>query len=139
MPKGSKKKKSNPYKIDTGQKSSDIIPLKRSDTGDDKASVILRHYVKSFECFSKWSADELKAFSRFVEKMNSRTKTQITTDTKFCHAHKGKQKRLPATLSPEQKVFSLDVSGAGRAHGVFSVDGKFFLVWLDRKGQILGH
>lgn len=139
MPKGSKKKQSSPYRIDTGELSSDIIPAKKPVIGDEKASVILRHYVKNFECFSKWSPDELKAFSRFVEKMNSRTQAQITIDTKFCHAHKGTQKRLPSTLSPEQKVFSLDVTGAGRAHGVFSVDGKFFLVWLDRKGQILGH
>lgn len=138
MQKGSAKQKSKHYKIETGEPNSDVVPQQRSTIQDEKASVVLRHFDKKFECFSSWSPQDLKALSRFVEKMNSKTQAQVTTDIRFCHAHKGKQRTLPKSLSPEQKVFSLDVTGAGRAHGVFS-DGKFFLVWLDRKGKILGH
>tara|TARA_R100000789_G_scaffold99285_2_gene105379 strand:+ start:435 stop:851 length:417 start_codon:yes stop_codon:yes gene_type:complete len=138
MPKGLKNQKFKPYKIETGEPSSDVVPQQRSKIHDEKASVVLRHFDKQFECFSSWPPQDLKALSRFVDKMNTRTQAQVTVDTKFCHAHKGKQRTLPKSLSPEQKVFSLDVTGAGRAHGVFS-DGKFFLVWLDRKGKILGH
>jgi hypothetical protein len=138
MPKGSKKQTSKPFKIDTGEPVSDIVPAQKSKLHDEKASVVLRHFDKKFECFSAWPSNDLKAFTRFVDKMNGRTSSQVTIDTGFCHAHKGMQKTLPKSLSPEQKVFSLDVTGAGRAHGVFS-DGKFFLVWLDRKGKILDH
>lgn len=138
MPKGSTKQKSKRYKIETGESISDVVPPQSSALHDEKASVVLRHFDKKFECFSSWSSQDLKSFSRFIEKMNSRTQSQVTIDTDFCHSHKGKQKTLPNSLSPELKVFSLDVTGAGRAHGVFS-DNKFFLVWLDRKGKILGH
>ena len=41
-------------------------------------------------------------------------------------------------LNCYQKVWSLDVTGAGRAHGFFSND-TFYLVWLDREGKVLGH
>ncbi|WP_298938432.1 hypothetical protein [uncultured Ruegeria sp.] len=138
MPAGSTKRKSKPFKIETGEPNIDVVPPSKQKLHDEKASVVLRHFDKKFECFSSWPARDLKSFTRFIEKMNSKTQAQVTTDTDFCHSHKGKQKALPKSLSPEQKVFSLDVTGAGRAHGVFS-DGKFFLVWLDRKGKILGH
>jgi hypothetical protein len=138
MPKGWTKQKSKLYKIETAEPDSDVVPQPRSKINDEKASVVLRHFDKKFECFSSWSPLDLKALSRFVEKMNSKTQAQVTVDTKFCHSHKGEQRTLPKSLSPEQKVFSLDVTGAGRAHGIFS-DGKFFLVWLDRRGRILGH
>jgi hypothetical protein len=61
----------------------------------------------------------------------------VTSDLDFCHAHKGVRKRLPKSVSPDHKMYSLDVTGPGRAHGFFSY-GKFYLVWLDRKGDILG-
>lgn len=138
MPKGSRKRKSKPFKIETGESDIDIVPAPRSALHDQNATVVLRHFDKKFECFSEWPPRDLKFFTRFIEKMNGKTQAQVTIDTDFCHSHKGKKKPLPKSLSPELKVFSLDVTGAGRAHGVFS-DGKFFLVWLDRKGKILGH
>lgn len=138
MPAGSKSRKSNPYKIKTGEPDVDVVPRQSAKLHDEKASVVLRHFDKKFECFSSWPPTDLKSFTRFIDKMNSKTQAQVTIDTDFCHSHKGKQKTLPQSLSPEQKIYSLDVTGAGRAHGVFS-DGKFFLVWLDRKGKILGH
>jgi len=138
MPKGSKKRKSNRYRIETGQSDHPVIPPSSNRAADEKASVLLRYFDKKFECFSSWPPQDLKAFSRFIDKMNSRTQAQVTADIDFCHSHKGSQKSLPNSLSPEMKVFSLDVTGAGRAHGVFS-EGHFYLVWLDRKGDILGH
>ena len=70
--------------------------------------------------------------------MASKSEAQITSVTKTCHAHKGQKKKPPAGVSPEVKMYSLDVGPKGRVHGFF-MSGKFFLVWLDREGSVLGH
>lgn len=70
--------------------------------------------------------------------MGTKTEAQITSVTKTCHAHKGKQKALPSSVSPDVKMYSLDVGPKQRVHGFFFL-GRFFLVWLDREGRVLGH
>ncbi|MEL6642772.1 MAG: hypothetical protein AAFQ79_02460 [Pseudomonadota bacterium] len=135
------KRKFKNFKIDDGQiDPSPVVDVsKREPSKDIQAGVSLRYFERKQECFSKWQKRELVQFSGFVEKMANRTEAQVTSVTKTCHAHKGmKGKKLPAEVSPDVKMYSLDVGPKGRVHGFF-FSGKFFLVWLDREGAILGH
>lgn len=101
-----------------------------------KSGVNLKYFQKSHECFSKWQGKDLKEFSGWVGKVADRSEAQITSTTLTCHAHKGKAKTLPSSVSPEVKMYSLDVGAKARVHGFFS-SGDFYLVWLDREHQIL--
>ena len=134
------RKKFQGFQIDNRQDgSARKIDLNRTSLpAPNMAAVNLKHFQKSCECFSKWHAIELKSFSNWVEKMASRTQAQVTSVTQTCHAHKGRSRPLPATVSPEVNMYSLDVGPKTRVHGFF-FDGTFFLVWLDRDGAILGH
>jgi hypothetical protein len=134
------KKKSKKFIIESGRKSEPDPITKDAASGvrHETVGVSLRYFQKNHECFSAWSNPDLKKFSGFVTKMAGWSKNQVTQNTKFCHAHRGNPKKLPAEVSPDQKIWSLDVTGAGRAHGFFSND-TFYLVWLDREGKVLGH
>jgi len=103
---------------------------------DGRIGVDLRYFQKRHECFSEWAKDDLKAFSNWVEKMSGRTESQITAITQTCHAHKGKTKKLPAGISPDVKLYELDVGAKSRVHGFF-LAGHFYLIWLDRNHAIL--
>lgn len=140
MTKLAKKPKPN-FKIASGQsRSPKGLDAKHIERQESKpASVNLRYFQRSKECFSKWKPRELKSFSGFIEKMSLKTEADVTSVTKTCHAHKGATaKLLPRTVSPDVKMYSLDVGPKGRVHGFF-VEGTFFLVWIDRDGKILGH
>lgn len=134
------KKKSKKFAIESGReiKANPITEDAASGVRHETVGVSLRYFQKNHECFSAWSNPDLKKFSGFVTKMAGWSQSEVTRNTRFCHAHQGKAKKLPAGVSPDQKVWSLDVTGAGRAHGFFSND-TFYLVWLDREGKILGH
>ena len=116
-----------PPRVDLG------TPVARSD---DKAAVNLRYYDRKSECISTWQKDELKAFSGWVEKMCARTEAQVTSTVKTCHAHKNSPLSLPSEISPDVKIYSLDVGSKARVHGFFA-GGKFFLVRLDRSHEVL--
>lgn len=141
MAKKLKKNRFKNFQIEPGQgKDSPIIDASFGVAENRQpASVNLRYFQRSNECFSKWQPKELKAFSGFVEKMASKSESQVTSVTQTCHSHKGTTaKRLPPTVSQDVRMYSLDVGSKGRVHGFFS-KGTFFLVWIDREGSILGH
>jgi len=65
--------------------------------------------------------------------MGQRTPAEIRSNTGTCHKHMGKSKAsLPAGLSEDIDLFSLDVGAKQRVHGCF-VRENFFLIWLDRE------
>lgn len=130
--------RSKNFKIDSNVPASadPINANKLLDAKDDKVAVNLRYFQSSHECFSAWQKAELKAFSSFVVKLSKRTKQEVTSTTKTCHAHKGATKPLPSGVSPEVKLYSLDVGSKVRVHGFFVQNG-FFLVWLDREHKVL--
>lgn len=135
------KNQSKSFKINSGQLSgSPQIDRSKSRAATQKpAAVNLRYFQKSNECFSKWQPRELKSFSNFILKMAAKTESQVTSMTGTCHSHKGAtSKKLPAGVSKDVRMYSLDVGPKGRIHGFFS-SGTFFLVWIDRDGKILGH
>jgi hypothetical protein len=129
---------SSPYKVDASQglgepriDAARLVPLQ-----DKTSSVNLKYFQKSHECFSDWQTKELKGFSSWVEKVSGKTEQQMTAVTQTCHAHKGKTKPLPTSVSPDVKMYSMDVGAKGRVHGFF-VSGDFYLVWLDRAHRVL--
>ena len=105
------------------------------DREDNFIGVNLKYYQRSHECFSKWGPKPLKSFSAFIEKMSKRTESQITSTTKTCHAHKGASKKIPANVSPDKKMYGLDVGSGERVHGFFE-GNNFYLVWLDVKHKL---
>lgn len=120
--------------------SSPSVKLSReADSVTHFVGVNLRYYQRSHECLSDWQRKELASLSSFFEKMASKTVAQVTSVTQTCHSHLGRaSKKLPAEVSMDVKMYSLDVTSGGRVHGFFSGDS-FFLVWLDRRGAVLGH
>ncbi len=131
------KKKSKPFRIESNGPAEPraIVAKTIPSEPDNKIGVNLRYFQKSHECFSAWIKEDLKAFSGWIEKMAARTESQITSTTKTCHAHKGKTKSLPPEVSPEVKMYGLDVGAKARVHGFF-VGSQFYLVWLDRTHAI---
>lgn len=132
------KKKSKSFRIDSAQpeETPKVVAAKTDHVSDGKSSVSLKYYQKPYECFSSWTKDEMKAFSNLVGKVSARTEAQITATTKTCHAHKGKTKTLPIQISPDVKMYELDVGSKARVHGFF-FSSVFYLVWLDREHKIL--
>jgi hypothetical protein len=127
-----------PYRVDASQGLAEprIDATMLAQAVGKTSAVNLKYFQKSHECFSVWQLKELKAFSNWVEKVSERTEQQITSTTMTCHAHKGKPKALPASVSPEFKMYSMDVGPKARVHGFFAA-GDFYLVWLDREHSIL--
>lgn len=131
------KKRSKPFRIKSNgpREPGPIVAKAIPAEADTKIGVNLRYFQKSHECFSTWVKDDLKAFSGWVEKMAARTEAQITSTTLTCHAHVGKTKAPPAGVSPDVKMYGLDVGAKARVHGFF-LGSQFYLVWLDRTHAI---
>ena len=113
----------------------------------ESAYLALKYYQSEHECFSEWSADELRAFSEFSRKLSQQTWQDIfrsggsigkKTGLGYTQ-HKNKSK-LPkcdviGKISDEIDFFELRVTRKARAHG-FRSKSTFFLVWLDRNHLI---
>ena len=105
---------------------------------DSTVNVCLKYYQDQFECFSQWQKSELKMLSNWLNKAHARTVDQITSNTKTCHLHMVAPKYdMPKGLSPDVKIYGLDVGAKQRVHGAF-VQNQFFLIWLDREHRVLG-
>lgn len=132
------RKKSNNFRIEA-RESSNPSPIAAQDipkARDGMVHVNLRYFEKKHECFSTWQKKELKAFSSWLEKMSRNTPNQVTSMTNTCHAHIGKTKSLPRSISKEVQMYSFDVARKARVHGFFTGDD-LFLVWLDRNHKVL--
>jgi hypothetical protein len=103
-------------------------------TRDMLCGVNFRYFQQRYQCLSDWQKDELKYLATWMAKQATKTVSQITSVTQTCHAHKGK-KTLPASVSPDVRLYGLDVTAGARVHGFFT-DNTFYLVWLDRSHAI---
>lgn len=132
------KKLSKHYAIkSSGKKNPDPIRAESvTHHGDEKVAVSLRYFQNNHECLSSWTKEELKAFSSWAVKVAQKTEPQITSNTQTCHAHMGKTKLLPTQVSPDVKMYNIDVGKKARVHGFFG-GRDFFLVWLDRAHKVL--
>lgn len=109
--------------------------------------VVLKYFQPTFECFSDWQAEELAAFSGFLEKLSARTWQQVyktagslgnkTGLGYTVHLDRSKLPECPTldAISEDIKFFELRVNEKARVHG-FRVQSAFFLVWLDRQHKI---
>lgn len=111
------------------------------------AHVNLKYYSPDFQCFSDWTAEELKAFSQFCTKLRKmrwheiyRTGGSLGSKTGLGYTPHKDIKKLPAhpeleSLSEDLTWFELRVSEKVRVHGFRAVEA-FFLVFLDREHSI---
>lgn len=123
-----------------------------NDTGSsirERPYVVLKHFDSQYQCFSEWTPDELKAFSRFIENLKQMTWGQIYQSggkigkkTGMGYTPHGRNVKLPdstrrilKSISPDINFFELRISQKARVHG-FQVKSAFFLVWLDRNHEI---
>ena len=110
--------------------------------------IVLKYYQKKFECFSEWTAKELKEFSVFNEKLTSSTWGDIHNSasktlgykTGFGYTiHKNKDilpnQDVLEKLSADLTYFELRVNDKLRVHG-FRIKAAFCLLWLDREHKI---
>ena len=125
--------KGNPFsgKIPSPAEPSVDVSLKKLQV----ISIDLKYYHSKSECFSDWQKDELKKFSRFLNKVQGMTWTQICADggLSYCN-HKGPASRgftRPSGLSLDVNLCELRVDGKARVHG-FQDSSSFYLIWLDR-------
>ncbi|WP_420830239.1 MAG6450 family protein [Rhizobium giardinii] len=121
------------FKIKTGDVTSPqvIDATAGKATGDNFCGINFRYFQQKHECLSAWQKDELKNLSVWMSKQAKRTVAQIQSTTQTCHAHKGKRCSLPSDVSPDVRLYGLDVTAGARVHGFFQAN-TFFLVWLDR-------
>jgi hypothetical protein len=113
--------------------------------------VVLKYFQNEFECFSDWTTDELKLFSKFLNNFSS-----YTWDSVYKSSGKGKNKagigytpydtakmksgqnildKVKKLISPDIGFFELRVSDKIRLHG-FQSQSAFFLVLLDREHRV---
>lgn len=113
--------------------------------------VVLKYFQDSWECFSVWTADELRLFSKFLA-----TFSEHTWDSVYRSAGKGINKgslgytpydiatmkegkaileKVKKLISPDIGFFELRVSDKIRLHG-FQSQSAFFLVMLDREHRV---
>ena len=125
----------------------ELLGLREEHPDREKGYVALKYFQSSYECFSDWSKDELKAFSGFCRKVAERSWEQIRqsgggsgnkSGLGFT-AHKDRR-RLPNNglrdlISPEVDFSEMRVTQKARAHG-FRMKATFFLVWLDKDHRI---
>lgn len=108
-----------------------------------KPFIVLKYFQPSYQCFSSWNADELKAFSRLITNMRETTWSELTTKGALGFSIHKYLKALPkddvkclfSYLSPDITFSELKVIGRARIHG-FQLKSAFFLVWLDRNHDI---
>lgn len=117
------------------------------DGENERPYVNLKHYWPDHQCFSTWTADELKAFSSFCRKIGQtnwagiyRTGGAPSIKTGLGYTPHKNTDYLPA--NPELKYLSLDltwfelrVDSKCRVHG-FRAKEAFFLVFLDKNHEV---
>jgi hypothetical protein len=112
--------------------------LESVDEKDVLVSVSLKYWHSGTQCFSDWQSKELKRLTRFIDRAQSLTASQIKTDPGLIwKTHRGPAARgfsRPSSLSEDIPLTELRVSDKARVHGAM-IDQTFFLVWLDRNHQ----
>lgn len=108
------------------------------------AWVALKYYASSFECFSEWNANDLKALTKFLD-----TVTSCGWDALYRHsglrlksfkvdaadAGQTQLKSVHDVLSPDIDFFEFRITQRARVHGFRAADA-FFLVLLDKDHRV---
>jgi hypothetical protein len=114
--------------------------------GDNAQVFVSIRFVQfDFQCFSDWQKVEMKAFWDFIDKVHSKTWSQI-------YATGGKKEKtglaytpLPIErfpdgsfknqLDPQINLFELRIDQQKRVHG-FRYKSVFYICWLDKNHEI---
>lgn len=115
--------------------------------GDSRAAafVALKYYRPEYQCFSEWTADELRAFSGFCRKLAQMTWQQIVETGGRFRSGLGctpvERGRLPNTeflhaISEDISWMEMRVTQVARVFG-FRAGHAFFLVFLDRTHDVI--
>ena len=120
----------------------EMLGLKKKDMS---ISIVLRYYDYTYQCFSDWKSNELKLFSKFVDKLRKLTWSQVHSQSSnknktglaltYINRNQLPQKDILKEISPEIRIFELRISDKVRVHG-FRIKNSFFLIWLDRNHEI---
>lgn len=114
--------------------------------------VVLKYFDSNYECFSDWTADNLKAFSSFNQKLSQSNWSDIyksggsagnkagfgyTTLTMATISEKSRArlKAVEEMINPDLTFFELRVTQEARVHG-FRCGESFFLVLLDQDHNV---
>jgi hypothetical protein len=128
----------------------EILALPEEDESSDNESpyVALKYFDSSFECFSDWHPDELKAFSNFIDKLNKVSWLKVLQNARKkqksglgCTKHPDHSQIRSCTqkidnISEDINVIEMRVTEAARVHG-FRIKSAFFIILLDRKHRVL--
>jgi len=119
---------------------------------NDNPFVNLKYFRESFECFSAWQKDELKAFTDFIGSLRQRTWRQVLetsgkgenktglayTPYEIATTKNGAEEQLKEVqklIGDDITFFELRVNQKIRVHG-FRAKAAFFLVLLDREHRV---
>lgn len=113
--------------------------------------VVLKYFQDSWECFSAWTAEELRSFSKFLVTFSGHTWDSVYksggkgpnkgslgyTPYDISTMNSGKEilEKVRNLISPDIGFFELRVSDKIRLHG-FQSQSAFFLVMLDREHRV---
>ncbi|MEG0940036.1 MAG: hypothetical protein RSE32_09865 [Comamonas sp.] len=122
--------------------------------GGDNATpyIVLKYFRDTYECFSHWEKDELKAFTDLINDLRKRTWKQVLQTSgksnkhglaytpydpaKTAEAAKTHLEAVRGQISPDITFFELRVDqNKLRVHG-FRARAAFFLVLLDREHRV---
>lgn len=126
--------------------------LSGGSADQDNPFVTLKYFRDSFECFSAWEKDELKAFSDFISSMRQRTWRQVLETSgkgenksglgytpydvaKTKNGAEDHLKDVRKSIGDDITFFELRVTQKIRVHG-FRMKAAFFLVLLDREHRV---
>ena len=123
-----------------------VLNLDR-DRSAETPHVNLKYYTSSVDCFSSWTPANLKAFSRFINKIRAMTWDDIRNSGGGIGSKAGlgytvvPRRHYPANaaldaVSEDITFFELRIDEKVRVHGFRCMDG-FYLVYLDRSHQLL--
>lgn len=141
----------------TEQKVFGLIPavsvaLRKIKENHAKPYVALKYYDQNYECFSQWSAENLRAFSALSSKLGNMTWSEIYktagsagnktglgyTPLSLATVSEKSKKRLQLVhekISPDLTFFELRVTQEARVHGFRAADA-FFLILLDQSHDV---
>ena len=125
---------------------------KDNSPADGEVHLNLKYFDSSFECFSEWSKEDLKAFSGLIDKLKERNWDQIKK-TGGSAGHKqglgftalneatlpksiqDRLKTIKQAISSDISISELRVHIKARVHGFRLLNG-FYVIWLDKDHRV---
>lgn len=144
----SKAKTASPQQIIISEREATIFGFRNraaNANNRERPYISLRYFDGSYECFSKWTKEELAAFTDLLRRISQMTWTQIMAtggkggNKTGLGCTKLEARILPSSatngLSEDLPFMELRVTQKARIHG-FRMNEAFFLLCLDREHKV---